>query len=78
MKCVKLVHTLFNICYFAHTLWFFISAYLLQAQLEVVGYVIDKAPWVYYKTNLYSKCLDVVDMILNEIGANKSFLSFID
>ena len=74
MKCVKLFHTLSKICYFVHTLWFFISAYLLQAQLEVVGYVIDKAQWVYCKSNLYGKGLDVVDTILNEIGADKSFL----
>ena len=74
MKCVKLVHTLSNIYYFVYILWFFISAYLLQAQIEVGGYVIDKAGWVYCKSNLYGKGLDVVDMILNEIGTDKSFL----
>ena len=33
--------------------------------------MIDKARWVYCKSNLYGKGLDVVDTILNEIGTNK-------
>ena len=37
--------------------------------------MIDKALWVYCKSNLYGKGLDVVDTILNEIGANKRFMS---
>ena len=47
---------------------------MLQAQLEVVSYMIDKARWVYYKSNLYGKGFDIVDTILNEIGTDKSFL----
>lgn len=37
--------------------------------------MIDKARWVYYKSNLYGKGLDVIDTILNEIGADKRPMS---
>ena len=54
---------------------FFITKLFIQVDIQEGDYIISPDSWFYCKTNLYGKGLEVVDIILGQIGHNKNMMS---